>query len=79
MSDDKHLDLVDVLLDVRGMCMLSGYDNDIYQPLEVAGWKRKVISVYSQTGRGRREENLWFSPNLLEALWSQGKCLDLKR
>ena len=77
MSDGAHLDLVDMLLDIQGMCLLSGYDNDIYLPLEVAGWKRKVIEVYSPTGKGKREEVLWFSPNLLESLWSQGNCLEL--
>ena len=79
MFDLDHVDLVDLLLDIQGMCLLSGYDTDIYQPLEVTGWGRKVIPRYSAAGKGRREENLWFTPNLLEALWSQGKCLDLKK
>ena len=78
MSDGAHLDLVDMLLDIQGMCLLSGYDNDIYLPLEVAGWKRKVIKVNSPTGKTPREEVLWFSPNLLVALWAEGKCLELR-
>ena len=78
MSDGEHLDLVYLLLRIKGMCLLSGYDTDIYQPLESEGWGRKVLRMYSQTGRGFREENLWFSPNLLQALWTQGKCLELK-
>lgn len=35
---DHHRKLVDVLLGIKGQAMLSGYDNDVYNPLVQAGW-----------------------------------------
>jgi DNA adenine methylase len=40
MTDEDHVDLVKMLLSIRGKCMLSGYDNNIYNPLEQSGWKK---------------------------------------
>lgn len=35
-----HAELVETLLSVRGRCALSCYSNDVYAPLERAGWRR---------------------------------------
>ena len=43
LTDDDHRELVDLLLDLDGMAMLSGYCNPIYKPLEAAGWQRKTF------------------------------------
>jgi len=40
MTDADHVDLVNTLLCVRGLCMLSGYQHDIYRALDVEGWHR---------------------------------------
>src|SRR5208283_121554 len=40
MTDDDHVDLVQMLLNIDGKAMLSGYVNSLYKPLESAGWKR---------------------------------------
>lgn len=37
-GDEYHLELVDVLLNVKGMVVLSGYDHPIYHRLTEAGW-----------------------------------------
>jgi DNA adenine methylase len=38
LEDEAHVQLVEVLLSVKGKVMLSGYPNDIYRRLEEAGW-----------------------------------------
>lgn len=38
MSDAEHRELVEVMLDLQGMVILSGYRNAIYGSLEEAGW-----------------------------------------
>jgi len=70
--------LVDLLLDIKGMCLLSGYDNDIYKPLEATGWKLKKIYETAPICKNVREECLWFSPNLVRALVEEGKWLEGK-
>ena len=39
MSNTEHRELVEVMLDIRGGVVLSGYRNPIYRPLEEAGWR----------------------------------------
>jgi len=39
MQTQDHEKLVDVLLNIRGMAILSGYPNDMYAPLEKNGWE----------------------------------------
>jgi len=45
-GDDFHHDLVEVLLAVRGMAVLSGYNHHIYERLTDAGW---FTDSYGQT------------------------------
>ena len=69
MSEDDHRRLVRVLLTIRGKALLSGYDHEIYRPLERAGWhKKRVRRMLSaanphHTGPRRRYqyEYLWFN------------------
>lgn len=79
MTDQDHKDLVDLLLSIRGKAILSGYGNDIYLPLESAGWGKETFSVTCRAvaktratgikGEGvlkntqKRVECLWISPN----------------
>jgi len=78
-SDKDHEDLVEILLNIKGKAMLSGYANDIYVKLEEAGWARYDFETVChaagrtrQTGilgkgaakeRCRRVESVWMSPN----------------
>lgn len=79
MTDDDHQDLVEMLLEIKGMAMLSGYRHEIYQPLEEAGWARHDYETACHVaGRTRytgiqgegtarrmqpRTESIWLSPN----------------
>lgn len=78
-SDKDHHDLVDMLLNIKGKAMLSGYRNPIYNTLEEAGWQRiDIETVCNAAGRTRytkilgegaakekqkRVESLWLSYN----------------
>jgi DNA adenine methylase len=66
MCTNDHRLLVVRLLRVQGMVVLSGYQDQTYEPLEAAGWARKSYDVpaYSSDRRSRRSECLWLSPNV---------------
>jgi DNA adenine methylase len=46
MTDADHQDLVELLLNLKGKAMLSGYDTGIYKPLEEAGWDKSTFKAY---------------------------------
>ncbi len=56
--------MVEVMLKLKGMCVLSGYAHNVYSPLEQAGCKRVEIEVSARSGqtRTKRTECLWISP-----------------
>lgn len=77
LKDDDHRDLVELLLKAQGKALLSGYDHEIYRPLEKAGWRCVRFDVPCNTvrrgghtgviGKGglrdhRRTEVIWISP-----------------
>jgi DNA adenine methylase len=67
MTRGDHSDLVERLLQLKGMVILSGYDHPSYQLLESCGWRRRPYNViaHSSDTRSRRVEQLWLSPTLL--------------
>lgn len=85
MSDDDHRELVDIILNVKGMVLLSGYHNEIYKPLEEAGWgvrgfgtvcfaaartrHTKILGTGSATMMQPRTEVLWMNPQCMRRLW----------
>ena len=46
MSDEKHKELVELLLHIKGKVILSGYEHDIYKPLEENGWKKVLLGEF---------------------------------
>jgi len=66
MDEGDHQELVARILAIRGMVVLSGYANGLYEPLEKDGWLRVDFNVpaYSSDRRTRRTECLWLSPSL---------------
>jgi DNA adenine methylase len=68
MTRAGHDDLVDRLLQIKGMVVLSGYAHPSYQPLEACGWVRRSYKViaHSSDSRTRRVEQLWLSPTVLD-------------
>lgn len=65
-----HAELVETLLSVRGGVALSCYSNDVYTPLECAGWKRYDFEASSSVKLStnnlgdsrRRVETLYVKP-----------------
>ncbi|SEP43306.1 DNA adenine methylase [Nitrosovibrio sp. Nv6] len=64
MSDGQHSELLDVLLDLKGMVIVSGYPNGLYDQ-KLKGWRREETTarMAANRGTGTRTEVLWISPN----------------
>jgi len=89
MSDGDHVDLVDLLLNLKGTCLLSGYRHSLYEPLELMGWRREEFEVFCKSAkviecagagvkgtRPKRTECLWLNPNLQKVLEEQWLYMD---
>ena len=79
MANNDHQELIEILLDIKGKVLLSGYNSNMYIPLEAAGWIRKDYqTVCHAAGRTRfnkilgkgsatklqpRTESLWMNYN----------------
>lgn len=54
LTVEDHQELVELLLGIEGYVMLSGYDTELYRPLERAGWwRREFKTTCSAAGRVR--------------------------
>lgn len=78
MTLDDHIELVQALLHLRGHAVLSGYEHEIYRPLEDAGWQKwswnvpchatartrltGLLGPGSTGPQHRRIENVWVKP-----------------
>lgn len=70
MTDDEHRALAQVLHEVEGMVVLSGYASALYDELYGA-WVRAEREALADGAR-RRTEVLWLSPRAWEALQATG-------
>jgi DNA adenine methylase len=65
MSDEAHERLLDAILNVRGMVVLSGYRNPLYDQA-LRSWKRHEIELANNSGqtkvKSRRVEVIWLNP-----------------
>lgn len=63
MTDEDHIQLLDVLNQVSGMVVLSGYDSEIYNDA-LSSWTRHTTSARISAGRGTatRTEVVWLNP-----------------
>lgn len=61
MTDTQHEVLIYELLQLKGMVILSGYDNELYN--DMLPW-RKVYKKAFADGAVERKEVLWLSPNI---------------
>jgi DNA adenine methylase len=79
LAQADHKKLVALLLNIRGMAVLSGYRHEAYEPLESAGWHRVDYNVPAQTSpsRGRRVECIWLSPTVKTSSVAELKQPDL--
>jgi len=94
MTTEDHKDLVEILLGVKGMVMLSGYINKLYEELERRGWERKdfeticyavgktrytnILGEGSARQKVPRIESIWLNPQLIERLSINLEFLDIK-
>jgi len=65
MSDKDHKDLVEILLQIKGKALLSGYKNSIYEKLIVKGWNTKDIDIYKGMINSKNAKNIKHK----ETLW----------
>lgn len=81
-DESFHLELMDILLTLKGKFLLSGYNTPIYQPLTDNGWNKVEINTacYAATrGRGSKLRGLGSAlkhASRTEVLWmnyGQGK------
>lgn len=69
MTDDDHTELLEVLGNLRGMVVLSGYASDMYADV-LQGWQIHSTSARMSAGRGTgvRTEVVWLNPACADAL-----------
>jgi len=81
MTDEDHIELVERLLNIKGMAILSGYASEIYRPLEDAGWMRKDWQTVCYATVGTRGSGLQGKGSALkkqprtETAWVSHNCL----
>jgi DNA adenine methylase len=73
MTDDDHAALIDSLLAVKGLVVLSGYDNPIYSD-RLGDWARHQTEarIGANRGAGMRTEAVWLNPACAERQRQQG-------
>jgi len=81
MTDEDHIELVERLLNIKGMAILSGYASEIYRPLEDAGWMRKDWQTACHAAGKTRGSGLQGKGSALkkqprtETAWVSHNCL----
>lgn len=74
MDETEHKQMVDVLLQLQGAVVLSGYDSPIYDPLIEAGWETteykaygyaKIVAAAEGEVKPMRKERIWRNPRCL--------------
>lgn len=64
MEDIDHIELLQVLLQHKGLVVISGYENKIYQEM-LSDWHKESTICHTQTGQ-KRKETVWmnFKPDI---------------
>lgn len=62
MTDQEHIELLQVLSNHPGKVLLSGYDNDLYNKM-LCGWKKVQKNTLAEGG-AKRTETLWMNYSL---------------
>jgi DNA adenine methylase len=78
MTDADHEDLIEILLNLTGMAVVSGYASPVYDALDLAGWKRTewqtachaagrtrgigILGKGSAMVKQKRIESAWINP-----------------
>ena len=63
MTDAEHAELLDVLFDLEGCVVVTGYETDLYRE-RLKGWGHHTTSSRISAGRGTalRTEHAWLNP-----------------
>lgn len=64
MTESDHEELLQVLLGHKGMVILSGYENDLYNDM-LRGWRKETLRTTAERG-AKRVESLWINPAACE-------------
>lgn len=70
-SDSDHSEFIEIVQNLQGFCVISGYACDLYEPLERAGWHREDKKALNNSG-DTRTESLWLCPKTVA---DRGGCL----
>lgn len=73
MTDDDHLELLGILLELDGMVVVSGYETELYNDV-LAGWETYSTKSRISAGRGTalRTEVVWINQSCSDALHGRG-------
>lgn len=64
MTDEQHIELLDLLLKCKSKILISGYDNDLYNTLVDNGWNKYNYEIKTTDGKNRpktKVETLWYN------------------
>lgn len=73
MSEDGHESLLNLLLKSSSMCLVSGYDNDLYRDV-LKDWVIKKVAARAATNK-KTTECLWMNKACVENSNTQGVLL----
>ena len=59
MSNEQHKELVDVLINIKGKVVLSGYEHPIYDKLLENNWKKIYLGDFSKRSQKTNEGELF--------------------
>lgn len=75
MTNDDHIELLEILNIHPGPVLLSGYNHDLYTD-KLTGWHKKTMSVLAEAG-AKRQEVLWINPVAAEKGFYQQSLFDV--
>jgi DNA adenine methylase len=70
INQDEHVKLVDILLNTKAKCVLSGYDHPVYNRLIENGWFKELLGEYDKRSeksigdnqpRSKGKEYIWIN------------------
>ena len=67
MTDDDHIELLELLKNHKGKVLISGYDNELYNSL-LAGWHKEQKDTQAENGL-KRSECLWMNYDIQLSLF----------
>jgi len=67
MTDEQHIELLELLIKHPGKVMVSGYDNDLYNSILV-GWNKAQKDTLAENGL-KRVETLWMNYDIQQRLF----------